>query len=87
MIRADEIREGNGQIHFALTVLEAVPLRLKADPPDWNSFAISSEIDLASSPAVVGCVSALQTFARLVWAFLELWLVEPATTEIRSELS
>ena len=78
MIRIGEIREGNGQIQFSLTVLEATQLRPK--PKLVNAKPVSSSthnrIDLCGCQVLLGCVSALCSVSLLLWAFLHLWLFE-----------
>jgi len=78
MIRADEIRKGNGQIQFSLTVLGTTQLRprlsmgnAKASP----SFARDG-INLSGSQVLVGWLSALCTVGVLLWAIIKLWLFE-----------
>jgi len=78
MIRAGEIRKGNGQIQFSLTVLEATQLQPKRKPGNANpapSFARSG-ISLSGFQVLVGWLSALCTVALLLWAIIQLWLVE-----------
>ena len=78
MISAGEIRKGNGEIQFSLTVLEATQLRPK--PKLVNAKPVSSSthnrIDLSRCQVLVGCVSALCSVSLLLWAFLDLWLFE-----------
>jgi hypothetical protein len=79
MIRADEIRKGNGQIQFSLLVLESKHLRLKKDAVA-NSSAPSgrtNELRLSAFQVLVACVSAFCVLGLLVWALLRLWLFEP----------
>jgi hypothetical protein len=78
MIRADEIRKGNGQIQFALTVLETTQLRPKLKPGNANpsrSFG-SNVINLSGAQVVAGSLSALCTVGLLLWAIIRLWLFE-----------
>lgn len=78
MIRADEIREGSGQIQFSLRVLETTPLRLKkgAVAADWGRPGTPNSLSLSISRVMAGVAPALRALSQLVWAFLRLWLVE-----------
>jgi hypothetical protein len=78
MIRADEIRKGNGQIQFCLTVLETQlqpKLTLRSSNPAAPSFA-RNEINLSGSQVLVGSLSALGTVGLLLGAIIKLWLLE-----------
>jgi hypothetical protein len=78
MIRTDEIRKGNGQIEFSLTVLGTSQLRAKRKLTNANpapSFT-RNEINLSGSQLLVGSLSALYTVGLLVWAIIRLWLFE-----------
>ena len=74
MIRAGEIRKGNGQIQFSLAVLKATQLqpRVKLPSPSFTR----NEINLSGSQVLVGWLSALCTVGLLLWAFIKLWLFE-----------
>jgi hypothetical protein len=78
MIRADEIRKGNGQIQFSLAVLEATQLqprvkRSNANPSAWFT---RNGINLSGSQVLVGWLSALCAVGLLLWAIIQLWLFE-----------
>lgn len=79
MIRADEIRKGNGQIQFSLSVLEATQLqpgvKLSNVSPPFPSLT-RNEINLSGSQVLVGWLSALCTVGLLLWAIIKLWLFE-----------
>jgi hypothetical protein len=78
MIRAGEIRKGNGQIQFSLSVLETTQLRPKRKVGIANptpSF-IRNGIDLSGSQVLVGWLSALCAVGLLLWAIIKLWLFE-----------
>ena len=78
MIRADEIRKGNGQIHFSLSALETTQLRPKlelSNASPGRSFT-RNEINLSGSQVLVGSLSALCTVGLLLWAIIKLWLIE-----------
>ena len=78
MIRAGEIRKGNGQIEFSLTVLETTQLRPRLKLGDGKpapSFTRNG-ISLTGSQVLVGFLSALCSVGLLLWAFLRLWLFE-----------
>ena len=77
MIRADEIRKGNGQIQFCLSVLETqlqtkLTLRSSNAAPSFTR----NEINLSGSRVLVGSLSALGTVGLLLWAIIKLWLFE-----------
>ena len=77
MLRADEIRKGNGQIQFCLTVLETqrqprLTLRSSNPAPSFTR----NEINLSGSQVLVGSLSALGTVGLLLWAIIKLWLLE-----------
>jgi hypothetical protein len=78
MIRTGEIRKGNGQIQFSLTVLETTQRRPKLEPVDANpvSSLPLDRINLSGSQVLVGCLSAFCSVGQLLWAFLYLWLFE-----------
>jgi hypothetical protein len=78
MIRAGEMRKGNGQIQFSLKVLDAPQLRprlsvVNAEPAP--SFARNG-INLSGSQVLVGWLSALCAVGLLSWAIIQLWLFE-----------
>jgi hypothetical protein len=78
MIRAGEIRKGNGQIQFSLSVLETTQLRPKlrvgiADPAPSLS---RNAINVSGSQVLVGWLSALSTVGLVLWAIIQLWLFE-----------
>jgi len=78
MIRADEIRKGDGQIEFSLAILNTTPLRLKSKI-DANISARPSTgegINLSGSQLLVGFMSGLSAVSLLFWAVLKLWLFE-----------
>jgi hypothetical protein len=78
MIRTGEIRKGNGQIQFSLRVLGATQLQPKRKPGNANpapSFA-GRGISLSGFQVLVGWLSALCTVGLLLWAIIQLWLVE-----------
>ena len=78
MIRADEVRKGNGQIEFALTVLGTPQLQPKLNLRNANpapSFA-RNEINLSGSQLVAGWLSALCAVGLLLSAIIKLWLFE-----------
>lgn len=79
MIRADEIRNGNGQIKFSLLVLESKHLRLKKDVVADSSARSgrTNELRLSAFQVLVACVSAFCVVGLLLWALLKLWLFEP----------
>ena len=78
MIRAGEIRKGNGQIQFSLAVLEATQLRpkLKVGIANPSPSSTRNEINLSGSQVLVGALSALCTVGLLLWAIIKLWLIE-----------
>jgi hypothetical protein len=78
MISTGEIRKGNGEIQFSLTVLEATQLRPRAKLVNAKPVSSSTHnrIDLSGCRVLVGCVSALCSVSLLLWAFLHLWLFE-----------
>jgi hypothetical protein len=78
MIRTDEIRKGNGQIEFSLTVLGTSQLRPKLKLSNANSAPsfTRNEINLSGSQVLVGWLSALCTLGLLSWAIIQLWLFE-----------
>jgi hypothetical protein len=78
MIRAGEIRKGNGQIQFSLKVLDAPQFRprlsvVNAKPAP--SFARNG-INLSGFQVLVGSLSALCTVGLLLWAVIRLWRFE-----------
>ncbi len=78
MIRADEIREGLGQIQFSLGVLEATQLQPKlklVQAAPARPFTREG-ISLSGSQVLVAFLSALGSVSLLLWAFLHLWLFE-----------
>jgi hypothetical protein len=78
MIRTGEIRKGNAQIQFSLTVLEAAQLQPKLKLVDTNPAPplTRSGINLSGTQVLVECLSALCSLGLLLWAFLHLWLFE-----------
>jgi hypothetical protein len=78
MIRAGEIRKGNGQIQFSLAVLEATHLqpRVKLSNANPSPSSTRNEINLSGSQVLVGALSALCTVGLLLWAIIKLWLIE-----------
>jgi hypothetical protein len=78
MIRADEIRKGEGQIQFSLAVLDTTQLRPKTKIDASNSARPSTGegINLSGSQVLVGFVSALCGASLLFWTVLKLWLFE-----------
>ena len=78
MIRADEIRKGNGQIQFSLTVLDTTQLRPRLSMGNAKpspSFARNG-INLSGSQVFVGWLSAFCMIGLLLWAMIKLWLFE-----------
>jgi len=78
MIRSDEIRKGNGQIQFSLTVLDTTRLRprLNVCSAKPASSFINGGISLSGSQVLVGSLSALCAVGLLIWAIIRLWLFE-----------
>lgn len=78
MIRAGEIRKGNGQIQFCLAVLEATQLqpRVKLSKANPSPSFTRNEINLSGSQVLVGSSSALCTVGLLLGAIIKLWLFE-----------
>ena len=78
MIRAGEIRKGNGQIQFSLAVLAATQLqpRVKLSNADPSPSFTRNEINLSGSQVLAGPLSALFTVGLLLWAIIKLWLIE-----------
>lgn len=78
MIRAGEMRKGNGQIEFSLKVLDAPQLRPRpsvGNAKPYPSFAREG-INLSGSQVLVGRGSVLCAFGLLLWAIIQLWLFE-----------
>ena len=77
MIRANEIRKGNGQIELSRTVLEATALRPKEYVVAANLARLGTpnELNLSGSQVVVG-IYVLCTAGLLMWTLLRLWLFE-----------
>jgi hypothetical protein len=77
MIRADVIRNGNGQIELSGTVLEATALRPKKYVVAANvaRFGTPNELNLSGSQVLVG-IYVLCTAGLLMWTLLRLWLFE-----------
>jgi hypothetical protein len=78
MIRAGEIRKGNGQIEFSLAVLDTTQLRPKLSVGNAKpapSFTRNGII-LSGSQVLVGSLAALSTVSLLLWAVIRLWLFE-----------
>jgi hypothetical protein len=80
VIRADEIRKGDGQIQFSLAILDSTQLRPKTKIDASNSArprpSTGEAINLSGSQVLVGSVSAACGATLLFWAFLKLWLFE-----------
>jgi hypothetical protein len=78
MIHTGEIQQGNGQMQFSLTVLEAaqLPPKLKLVNANPAPPFTGNRINLCGSQVLVGCLSALCSVGLLLWAFLHLWLFE-----------
>ncbi len=78
MIRAGEIRKGNGQIQFSLSVLETTQLRPKLKVGIANSTPSlpRNAINLSGSQVLAGWLSALCTVGLVLWAIIQLWLFE-----------
>jgi hypothetical protein len=79
MIRTDEIRKGNGQIEFSLTVLGTAKLRPNPKLRNANPAAslARNEINLSGSQLLVGwLISALCAISLLLSAIIKLWLFE-----------
>jgi len=78
MIRAGEIRKGNGQIQFSLAVLETTQLqpRVKLRNANPSPSFTRNEINLSGSQVLVGSLSALCTVGMVSWAIIKLWLNE-----------
>jgi hypothetical protein len=79
VIRPGEIREGNGQLQFSLTVLETAQLQpqLKLGSANPSPALVGEGIDLSGAQVLVGSLSALCTLGLLLWAIIRLWLFEP----------
>ena len=78
MIRAGEIRKGNGQIEFSLTVLDTTQLRPRLSVGNAKpapSFTRNG-INLSGSQVLVGSLSALCAVGMLLWVIIKLWLFE-----------
>jgi hypothetical protein len=77
MIRADEIRKGNGQIDFALEVLGTPEYRPRLRAANAIATALpSSGVNLSGSQIFVGLASALGMIGVMVWVVIQLWLFE-----------
>ena len=78
MIRAGEIRKGNGQIQFSLSVLETTQLRpkLKVGIANPTPSFTRNGINLSGSQVLVGWLSALCTVGLVLWAIIQVWLFE-----------
>ena len=78
MIRACEIRKGNGQIQFSLSVLETIQLRpkLKVGIANPTPSFTRNGINLSGSQVLVGWLSALCTVGLVLWAIIQVWLFE-----------
>ena len=78
MIRPGEIREGNGQLQFSLTVLETAQLqpKLKIGSAHPSPSLVGKGIDLFGAQVLVGSLSALCIVGLLLWAIIRLWLFE-----------
>ena len=78
MIRADEIRKGNGQIQFSLKVLETTQLqpklKLKLSNANPTPSLTRNGIDLFGFQVLVGLASALCTVGLALWAIIQPWL-------------
>jgi hypothetical protein len=76
MIGPGEVRKGNDQIQFSLTVLDTTQLRPRMSVGNARpapSFARNG-VNLSGSQVLVGSVSALCTVSLLLWAVIYLWL-------------
>jgi len=76
MIRAGEIRKGNSQIEFSLTVLDTTQLRPRLSVGNAKpapSFA-RNEINLSGSQVFAGWLSTSCMVGLLLWAIIHLWL-------------
>jgi hypothetical protein len=78
MIRADEVRKGNGQFEFSLTVLGTSQLRPKLKLSTANPVPLFTrkEIDLSGTQVLVRLSAALCAVGLLLWAIIRLWLFE-----------
>jgi hypothetical protein len=83
MIRADEIRKGNGQIDFALTVLGTPEYRprLRVSNSGMSRAAVATALprgglNLSGSQVFVGLASALCMIGVMLWVVIQLWLFE-----------
>ncbi len=76
MIRTGEIREGNGQIQFSLTVRETAQLQPKLGSANPAFSFAGSGINLSGSQVVVGFLSASCAVGLLLWVIIRLWLFE-----------
>jgi hypothetical protein len=78
MIRANEIRKGNGQIDFALTVLGRPEYRpkLRAGNAAVATALPRSGVNLSGSQVFVGLASALCMIGVMLWVVIQLWLFE-----------
>ena len=81
MIRADEIRKGNGQIDFALTVLGTPEYRprLRASNTGISRAAVAtaaSGINLSGSQLFTALVSGMCMIGVMLWVVIQLWLFE-----------
>ena len=81
MIRADEIRDGSGQIPFSMAALKDTRVQPKMFSNN-EGLAVAmpniarGEINISGSQLLVGFTSALSLTGLLLWAFLRLWLFE-----------
>jgi hypothetical protein len=78
MIRAGEVRKGNGQIQFSVTVLDTTQFRprLSVSNAKPASSLARNGLNLSGCQIVVGWLSALCAVALLLWAIIQLWLFE-----------
>ncbi len=78
MLSPGEMREGNGQVQFALTVLETAQIqsKLKLGRANPTPLLTGKRIDLSGTHVLVGSLSAFCTVGLLLWAFVRLWLFE-----------
>lgn len=78
MIRPGEIRKGNDQLQFSLSVLETAQLqpKLKLVSAKSTPLLAGNRINLSGSQVLVGFLSALCTVGLLSWAIIRFWLFE-----------
>ena len=79
MIRADEVRRGEGQIQFALAALGEKRLRVKSDATGEVAAVVGRsinryEINLSHSQLLIGFLFALSLASLFVWGWVRYWL-------------